>query len=45
MIVRHYIILSILKATTWFLRLTVAYFDRMHSGTPANTVTVFGSGK
>lgn len=45
MIVRHYIILSILKATTWFLRLTVAYFDSMHSGTPANTVTVFGSGK
>lgn len=39
-VVRHDIILSVLKATTWFLQWTIAYFDRMRSGTPANTVTV-----
>lgn len=30
-IVRHDIILSVLKATTWFLHLTIAFFDRMQT--------------
>lgn len=40
--VRHSIIFKVLEATARLLLLTVAYFARMHSGTPANTATVFG---